>query len=38
MRVKAIVAAGLMLSHGALRDAQLLGTAIALESIVKPAA
>nr|BAQ00455.1 amidase [Cupriavidus sp. KNK-J915] len=29
---------GLMLSHGALRDAQLLGTAIALESIVKPAA
>ncbi|MHA7680162.1 amidase [Cupriavidus sp. PET2-C1] len=29
---------GLMLSHGALRDAQLLGTAIALESIIKPAA
>ncbi|MGO4326130.1 amidase [Cupriavidus sp. 2TAF22] len=29
---------GLMLSHGALRDAQLLGTAIALENIVKPAA
>ncbi len=29
---------GLMLSHGAMRDAQLLGTAIALESIVKPAA
>ncbi|MGT2505011.1 amidase [Cupriavidus basilensis] len=29
---------GLMLSHCALRDAQLLGTAIALESIVKPAA
>ncbi|WP_420993914.1 amidase [Cupriavidus sp. 30B13] len=29
---------GLMLSHGALRDAQLLGTAIALEPVVKPAA
>ncbi|WP_059412678.1 amidase [Cupriavidus basilensis] len=29
---------GLMLSHGALRDAQLLGTAIALETIVRPAA
>jgi len=27
---------GLMLSHGPMRDAQLLGTALALESLVHP--